>query len=118
MAKVAAGTEPGKASTGRSVAVGAILGFDAFGYCVALASVAFAGPLSFALGLGTFIFMLSTVVIVLALAWRSAFPGAAGLAQDASIAILAPGMVLAATLVDGPPEEKLATALAILGLLR
>ena len=116
MATEAVKPEIGDASFGRAISVGAILGFDMIGYCVALASVAFAGSLSFAVGLGTLIFMLSTVVMSLALSWRSAFPGAIGLAQDAGIAVLAPGMILAATLVQGSPEEKLATALAILGL--
>ena len=104
------------ARSAKSLFLGSILGIDTIGHCAALATLAFAGPLSFALGYGTMLILLSSAVISFVLAWRSVFPGAAGIAEDVTIAILAPAMVLAAGAVNGPPEAKLATAVAIMGL--
>lgn len=100
----------------RSFLLGAVLGVDAIGHCIALATLAFAGPLAFALGYGSMLILLSSALLALILAWRSVFPPAAGLAEDTAIAILAPAMVLAATQVSGPPQAMLATAVAIMGL--
>ncbi len=96
--------------------LGTILGIDSIGHCVALATLAFAGPLAFALGYGTMLILLSSAVMSFVLAWRSVFPGAAGIAEDTTIAILAPAMVLAAGSLDGPPEAQVATAVAIMGV--
>lgn len=108
-----AGDDP---AAGRSVLLGAILGIDTIGHCVALATLAFAGPLAFALGYGTMLILLSSAIISFVLAWRSVFPGAAGIAEDTTIAILAPAMITAAAAVSGPPEARLATAVTIMGL--
>jgi SulP family sulfate permease len=103
-------------ATGKSVVLGTILGIDTIGHCVALATLAFAGPLAFALGYGTMLILLSSAVMSFVLAWRSVFPGAAGIAEDTTIAILAPAMVVAAGSLDGPPEAQVATAVAIMGV--
>ncbi len=100
----------------RTVLLGGVLGIDTIGHCVALASLAFAGPLSFALGYGTMLILLSSTIVTFVLAWRSVFPGAAAIAEDTTIAILAPAMVLAAGNVNGPPEAQLATAVAIMAI--
>ncbi|PZQ99759.1 MAG: hypothetical protein DI533_03685 [Cereibacter sphaeroides] len=105
-----------RVTAGKSLMLGGVLGIDAIGHCVALATLAFAGPLSFALGYGTMLILLSSAAISLVLAWRSVFPGAAGIAEDTTIAILAPAMLLAAASIEGTPEQKLATAVAIMGL--
>jgi SulP family sulfate permease len=101
---------------GKSLLLGGLLGVDTIGHCVALATLAFAGPLAFALGYGTMLILLSSAVVSLVLAWRSVFPGAAGIAEDTTIAILAPAMVLAAGSVTGTPEERLATGVAVMGI--
>ncbi len=107
---------PSGALHAKSLLVGTILGVDAIGHCIALATFTFAGPLAFALGYGTLLILFSSTIMALVLAWRSVFPGAAAMAQDTAIAILAPAMVLAAASLTGTPEEKLATAVAIMGL--
>lgn len=114
---VDSGTQEWVAKTqAKTVVLGVVFGIDAIGHCVALATLAFSGPLSFALGYGTMLILLSSALIAIILAAKSVFAGAAGIAEDTTIAILAPAMVLAASAVEGSAEEKLATAVAIMGI--
>ena len=82
----------------RGALAGAVLGVDAIGHCVALATLCFAGPLVNGLGLATASFLAATALVTLVLVAASAFPNAIGIAQDTSIAVLAPAAALAACL--------------------
>ncbi len=104
------------ANSGKSLLLGVVFGIDTIGHCVALATLAFSGPLAFALGYGSMLILFSSAAIAFVLAWRSVFPAGIGMAEDTTIAILAPAMVLAAASVSGSPEEQLATAIAIMGI--
>ena len=42
----------------KTVVLGVVFGIDAVGHCIALATLAFSGPLSFALGYGTMLILL------------------------------------------------------------
>lgn len=99
----------------RPAALGLALGFDALGHCLAIATLVFAGPLAQGLGLGSALFLLSSLVGTLALIRWSGLPNALGVAQDATIAILA-GVVAGAVAQDVAPEARLVTALAVIGL--
>lgn len=99
----------------QSALVGAILGIDAAGHCLALATVFFAGGLAAGLGLTTAIFLLSTALITLVLFWFGGFRIALGITQDTTVAILAPAVALVAAAASGPSEAQVATALAAIG---
>ena len=108
------------ATTGtiRGALIGTVLGVDAVGHCIALATLCFAGGLIGGLGLATTLFLLSTATMALALVFRSALPNAIGISQDTSIAILAPAVALAAAAAaaaGGDEGARIATALAVIG---
>jgi sulfate permease, SulP family len=110
-------TASGQASHLRAGMIGAILGVDAVGHCIALATLCFAGTLSAGLGLGAFLFLASSVVIAVVLAFGSGFKVALGLSQDTSIAILAPAALAAATAAaaaGGDGTAQIATAVAVI----
>lgn len=116
----AAGTSArlGLASPWRAGMIGAILGVDAVGHCIALATLCFAGSLSAGLGLGAFLFLASTLVIAVVLVFGSGFTVALGIAQDTSIAILAPAVAaaaMAAAAAGGDGTVEIATAVAVIG---
>lgn len=107
---------PGRAKAVRGSLIGAVLGVDAVGHCIALATLCFAGGLVGGLGLATALFLISTAAMALTLVFRSALPNAIGIAQDTSIAILAPAVAMAATAAAGGEEgARIATALAVIG---
>ncbi|SLN20872.1 Bicarbonate transporter BicA [Roseovarius gaetbuli] len=99
----------------QSALVGAILGIDAAGHCLALATVFFVGGLAAGLGLATAIFLFSTALITLVLFRFGGFRIALGIPQDTTVAILAPAVALVAAAASGPPEAQVATAIAAIG---
>jgi len=99
----------------QSALVGAVLGIDAAGHCLALATVFFAGGLAAGLGLATAIFLLSTALITLVLSRFGGFRVALGITQDTTVAILAPAVALVAAAASGSPEAQVATAIAAIG---
>ncbi|MCC0079342.1 MAG: SLC26A/SulP transporter family protein [Rhodobacter sp.] len=99
----------------RGALAGAVLGVDAIGHCVALATLCFAGPLVNGLGLATASFLAATALVTLVLVAASAFPNAIGIAQDTSIAVLAPAAALAAARATGGEAGQIATAFAVIG---
>lgn len=98
-----------------ALAAGGILGVDAVGFCVAMATLVFASTLSEGLAVGTAVFLLSTFVIVFTLQMFSGIRGALGMVQDTSISILAPAVAVAVIGVEGSVTAKFMTALAVLG---
>ncbi|WP_312525693.1 SulP family inorganic anion transporter [Paracoccus sp. (in: a-proteobacteria)] len=96
---------------------GFLMGIDTLGECLALASLCFAGSVLMpGLGLGTTLFLLSCCVAAILTAKFSRISNAIATAQDASIAVLAATMALAAqTAQDLGPAVQLATAFAVLG---
>lgn len=99
----------------KSALVGAVFGVDAAGHCIALATICFAGAMTAGLGVATALFLLGSAVSTLALFWKSGFRLAVGVAQDTSIAILAPAVALAAAAATGPAGVQVSTGLAIIG---
>jgi SulP family sulfate permease len=99
----------------RSALVGVVFGVDAVGHCLALATICFAGALSAGLGLATMVFLLATGVATLALALRGGLPVSLALAQDTTIAILAPAVALAAAAAPATDAARVGTALAVIG---
>lgn len=99
----------------QSAVFGAVLAVDATGHCLALATIFFAGALSSGLGLATLLFLGVTFVSTLSLYLFSQFRPALGIAQDTSVAILAPAAASAALAASGPPEAQVATALGAIG---
>lgn len=104
-----------RAAVAKGALLGAVLGVDAVGTCIALASLVFVGGLAQGFGTGAALFLGATLVSTLALAWRGGFRNALGIAQDTPIAVIAPAAGLAAQAAAGPPGAGLATALAVLG---
>ena len=98
----------------RSALIGAVLGVDATGHCLALATICFAGGLSGGLGLATSLFLFGSAVITLVLVAFSRFRVSLGIAQDTSVAILAPAVGFAALGVVGPDSARVATGLAVI----
>lgn len=107
-------TSRGSGST-KALILGTILGVDAVGTCVALASLVFAGPLAANSSTGTALFLLATLVSTLSLIRFGGLKGALGISQDNTIAIIAPAVATAATAATGSPDAALATGLMILG---
>lgn len=92
------------------------MGFDALAVAVALSTFLFAGALSLGTAIGLAFFMLSTFVSAAVLMFVSQFKHSAPMGQDTAIAILAPGVVIAAAATDGTPEAMLATAMCAIGV--
>lgn len=112
-------TAPGPAPRSgpvRSALIGAVFGVDVIGHCLALATICFAGALSAGLGLATGLFVLTTLFASLVLARFGRFPTPLAVSQDTTISILAPAVVLSASLATGPQGANLATAFAVIGL--
>jgi SulP family sulfate permease len=98
-----------------SAGVGVVLGVDAVGTCLALATICFAGSLSAGLGLATAIFIFATASGTLALYKFGGFRAPLSITQDSSIAIIAPAAAIAASGVTGPAGAQVATVFAVLG---
>jgi sulfate permease, SulP family len=96
--------------------IGVIAGVDNIAAALAIASLLFAGPLSSGLGLGVGVVLLGGAVLALVVALRSTQPNSIALVQETSVAVLAAAIVTATADLAGPPEAKVATALAILGV--
>lgn len=108
-------TAPGQGGILRPAMIGLVLGVDAIGHCVALATLFFAGSLIGGLGIATAAFLGSSALITLVLTRFSAFRNGIGIAQDTSIAILAPAAGYAASQAMGGNTAQIATALAVIG---
>ena len=108
-------TGPARPGPVQSAVFGAVLAIDAIGQCLALATIFFAGALSSGLGLAAAVFLFATLVATLSLYLFSQFRPALGVAQDTSVAILAPMATAAALGAAGPPEAQVATAFAAIG---
>ncbi len=104
-----------KAGKLKSALVGMVFGVDGAGHCIALATICCAGAMSAGLGIATAVFLLGSAVATLALFWHSGFRLAVGVAQDTSIAILAPAVVLATAAATGPAGVEVSTGLAVIG---
>lgn len=102
--------------TVKSAMVGVVLGVDGAGHCLALATLCLAGGLSVGLGLATTLFALSSVIGTLALIWRSGFRLSFAVAQDTTIAVLAPAIAFAAASAAGGEATQLGTAFAVIGV--
>lgn len=96
--------------------VGMIFGVDATGHCLALATICFAGALSAGLGLATVIFLIGSAFATLMLLRFGRLKTALAISQDTTISILAPAVILAASITQDPPEAKIATAFAVIGV--
>lgn len=105
----------GNAGPMKSALVGSVFGVDAAGHCIALATICFAGSLTAGLGIATALFLLASAVSTLALFWKGGFRLAVGIAQDTSIAILAPAIALAGAAATGPEGVQVSTGLAVIG---
>lgn len=93
-----------------------IAGIDGLGTSIAFAALIFAGPLAAGFGMGVGVILLSSILLALWIALRSRYPSSIGQVQEASIAILATAIAMAAAQLEFAPEEvKVATAFAILG---
>lgn len=95
--------------------IGLIAGVDNIVTSVAIASLLLAGPLASGLGLGVGVFLLGGAVLALVVALRSTLPNSIALVQETSVAVLAAAIITATAPLQGPPEVKVATAIAILG---
>ncbi len=115
MANVLAGLDRQQTGAWHSVSVGVIFGADAVGYCLALATLCFSGALSAGLGLATALLLLASAIATLFMFRFGNFRVAMAIAQDSSISILAPAVILAASSVSGPGEARVATAFAVIG---
>ncbi len=104
-----------KAGTTVSILVGGVFGIGLIGFCLALATLVFSGPLSQYLAFGTGVFLLSTALFNVLGALRSPFPFGTASVQDVSIAVLAPAVTMAAVGAQGAPEAPFATAMAVMG---
>ncbi|MDN5789176.1 hypothetical protein [Pseudorhodobacter sp.] len=100
----------------QSANFGAVLGVDSVGHCLALATIFFTGALSVGRGLATAVFVISSLCSILALYAFSQFRPVLGIAQDTSVAILAPAVSIAALGAAGPPQVQVATAFAAIGV--
>lgn len=93
-----------------------IAGIDGLGTSIAFAALIFAGPLAAGFGMGVGVILLSSILLALWTALRSRYPSSIGQVQEASIAILATAIAMAAVQLEFAPEEvRVATAFAILG---
>ena len=108
-------TGPARSGPVQSAVFGAVLAIDAIGHCLALATIFFAGALASGLGLAATVFLFVTLVATLSLYFFSQFRPALGIAQDTSVAILAPAAIFAALGVTGPAEAQVATAFGAIG---
>ena len=108
--------QPKTAGVLASTAAGGVLGVDAIGFCVAMATLVFSGSLISGLAPGMAVFLLSTFVIAATLQVFSGIKGALGMVQDTSISILAPAVAIAVMGVSGSGDAKFMTALAVLGV--
>ena len=95
--------------------VGVIFGVDAVGHCIAMATICFAGALSFGLGFATAAFLLASVVSTISLFWRGGFGISIGIVQDTTVAILVPAIALANAAAIGPETTQIGTGLAVIG---
>ncbi len=100
----------------RSTALGAVLGLDAVGHCIALATLCFAGGLGVGLGLGATVFVLGSVIATLSQTLLGRLPLSLAIAQDTSISLLAPAAITAGLMASGPLEANVITTFAVLGL--
>lgn len=93
-----------------------IAGIDSLGTSIAFAALIFAGPLAAGFGTGVGVILLSSIIMALWIALRSRYPSSIGQVQEASIAILATAIAVAAAQLEFAPDDvKVATAFAILG---
>lgn len=88
-----------------------VIGLDAIGFAIALASLMFAGELSQGLGIAVTAALGCTILLSIFVGWRSQLKINMACAQDVGAAILAASLVGAVTGVA--PGSKLATAFVI-----
>lgn len=96
--------------------IGFIAGIDNIAASLAIASLLFAGPLSAGLGVGVGVVLVGGAILALVVALRSTLRNSVALVQESSVAILAAAIVGATATLSGPPEVRIATAIAVLGL--
>ena len=108
---------PQQAGPMQSAIFGAVLGVDAVGHCLALATIFFTGALSAGLGLATAVFVMSSLCATLALFAFSQFRPASG--NCAGYQRRDPGARRSASqrlAPAGPPQVQVATAFAAIGV--
>jgi SulP family sulfate permease len=96
--------------------IGFIAGIDNIAASLAIASLLFAGQLSGGLGVGVGVVLVGGAILALVVALRSTLRNCVALVQESSVAILAAAIIGATATLSGPPEVRIATAIAVLGM--
>lgn len=96
--------------------IGFVAGIDNVAASLAIAALLFTGPLSEGLGVGVGVVLVGGAILALVVALRSTLRNSVALVQESSVAILAAAVVGATMTLDGPPDVRIATAIAVLGV--
>lgn len=99
----------------RAATIGFASGTGNMVLALAIAALLFAGPLSPGLGVGIGVMLVGSTILTLVIALRSTLPNSIGAPQESAVAILAMAIMAATAGIAGPPEVKVATAVAVLG---
>jgi SulP family sulfate permease len=105
----------GKASIAPGLVLGVIAGMDNIAAALAMGALLFTGQIAEGMGQGVAIVLLGGALMALAVAWYSRIPNSVALVQEGNIAILALAVVAMVATSPGSAEEKVATAIAIMG---
>jgi sulfate permease, SulP family len=94
-----------------------VAGMDGLSTSIAFSALIFTGALGAGFGLGVGLILLSSVVLVLAMALFSRYPSSIGQVRKPSVAILATAIAGAtAAMTDATDETKILTAFAVLAV--
>jgi sulfate permease, SulP family len=107
---------PARASGISLLTFGTVSAINTLGFGFAIMALMFSGPAASGYGMGVGVFILSSVIHAVYTAWRDRLPGAIGIVQEAGIPVIAAAMSTTALQMSGPPEVRVATVLAILGV--
>jgi sulfate permease, SulP family len=97
-------------------ASGIVCGLDGISFAIAVASLLFTGSLSAGLGVAITAALAGSILVNLALGWRSAIVANIAVVQDVGVAILVTTLAATAGALASPPEARIATAFAIIAL--
>ena len=97
-----------------SIVFGSLLGLDALAMAFALSLFIFSGDLAFGVPLGLSLLILSTIIISVVSYFLGQSRSSVSLAQDSSLAVLAPAVIVAAMAAQGGQNGMLATAIAVI----
>ncbi|PYB77140.1 hypothetical protein DMY87_01840 [Rhizobium wuzhouense] len=94
-----------------------VAGMDGLSTSIAFAALIFTGALASGFGMGVGLILLSSVVLVLAMALFSRYPSSIGQVRKPSVAILASAIAAATSaMTDATDETRLLTAFAVLAV--